>query len=101
LHWAIRTDKHCKSPVEFQMEISQLKEMDVTLIDKWLVKPKLKLQSIKFVGKEIEHQLLETQRKFYLFEAKDLPESPRDFVHLLEKCIQYIKSKEGDTSVKQ
>jgi hypothetical protein len=86
---------------EIQLEISQLKEMDVTLIDKWLVKPNLKFQSIKFVGKEIEDQLPETQRKFYLFEAKDLPESPRNFVHFLEKCIECIRSKEGDTSVKQ
>jgi hypothetical protein len=86
---------------EIQLEISQLKEMDVTLIDKWLVKTNLKFQSIKFDGKEIEDQLPETQRKLYLFEAKDLPESPRNFVHFLEKCIECIRSKEGDTSVKQ
>jgi hypothetical protein len=73
---------------EIQLEISQLKEMDITLIDKWLVKPNLKFQSIKFVGKEIEDHLPETQRKFFLFEAKDLPESPRSFIHFLEKCIE-------------
>ena len=39
---------------EIQLEISQLKEMDITLTDKWLVKPNLKFQSIKFVGKGIE-----------------------------------------------
>jgi hypothetical protein len=39
---------------EIQMEISQLKEIDVTLIDRWLVKPNLKLQSIKFVDKGFE-----------------------------------------------
>jgi hypothetical protein len=75
--------------------------MDVTLIDKWLLKPNLNLKSIKFIGKGIECQLPENQRKFYLFEAKDLPEPPRNFVHLLEKCIECIRSKEGDTSVKQ
>jgi hypothetical protein len=86
---------------EIQLEISQLKEMDITLIDKWLVKPILKFQSIKFAGKEIEDHLPETQRKFLLFEAKDLPESPRSFVHFLEKCIESIRSKAGDTSVKK
>jgi hypothetical protein len=75
--------------------------MDVTLIDKWLVNPNLNLQSFKFTGKGIEDQLLETQKKLCLFEAKDLPEPPRNFVHLLEKCIECIRSKEGDTSVKQ
>jgi hypothetical protein len=83
------------------MEISQLKEMDVTLIDRWLVKPNLKLKSIKFFGKGIEDWLPETQRKFYLFEAKDLPKPPRNFVHFLEKCIECIGSKEVDTSIKQ
>ena len=86
---------------EIQMEISQLKEMDVTLIDKWLVKPNLKFQSIKFVGKGIEDWLPKIQRKFYLFEAKDFPEAPRNFVHFLETCIECIGSKEGDTSIKQ
>jgi hypothetical protein len=86
---------------EIQLEISQLKEMDITLIDKWLVKPNLKFQSIKFAGKEIEDQLPKTQRKFFVFEAKDLPESPRSFVHFLEKCIECIRSKERDTSLKQ
>jgi hypothetical protein len=39
------------------MEISQLKEIDVTLIDRWLVKKNLKLKSIKFYGKGIEDRL--------------------------------------------
>jgi len=101
LHWAIRIDKHCDTPVEFQMKISQLKEMDVTLTEGWLVKPNLKFQSINFTGKGIEYRLPETQRKFYLFEAKDLPKPPINFIHFLEKCIECIRSKEGDTSIKQ
>jgi hypothetical protein len=86
---------------EIQMEISQLKEIDVTLIDRWLVKPNLKFQSIKFVGKGIKDRLPKIQRKFYLFEAKDFPEDPINFVHFLETCIECIGSKEGDTSIKQ
>jgi hypothetical protein len=86
---------------KIQMEISQLNEIDVTLIYRWLVKPNLKLQSIKFVDKGFEDQLSKIQRKFYLFEAKDLPESPRSFVHFLEKCVECIGSKEEDTSIKQ
>ena len=86
---------------EIQMEISQLKEMDVTLIDRWLVKPNLKFQSIKFVGKGIEDRLPKIQRKLYLFKAKDFPEPTRSFVHFLEKCIECIGLKEGDTSIKQ
>jgi hypothetical protein len=65
------------------------------------VKPNLKFQSIKFVGKGIEDWLPKIQRKFYLFEAKDFPEPPRNFVNFLEKCIECIGLKEGDTSIKQ
>jgi hypothetical protein len=86
---------------EIQMEISQLKEIDVTLIDRWLVQPKLKLQSIKFVDKGFEDWLLKIQRKFYLFEAKDLLVPPISFVYFLEKCVECIGSKEGDASIKQ
>jgi len=39
------------------MEISQLKEIDVTQIDRWLVRPNLRLQSFEFVDKVIEDQL--------------------------------------------
>jgi len=86
---------------EIQMEIPQLKEIDVTLIDRWLVKPNLKLQSIKFSDEGIEDWLPKIQRKFYLFKAKDLPEPPRIFMQFLEKCVECIGSKEGDNSIKQ
>jgi hypothetical protein len=86
---------------EIQMEISQLKEMDVTQIDRWLVKPNLRLQSIEFVGKLIEDQLLKIQRKLFLFEAKDFPEPPRFFAQFLEKCVECLGLKEGDASTKQ
>jgi hypothetical protein len=86
---------------EIQMEISQLREMDVTLIDRLLVKPNLKLQSIKFADKGIEDRLPKIQRKVYLFEAKDLPEPPKTFAQFLNKCIEYIGSKEGESSTKK
>jgi hypothetical protein len=86
---------------EIQIEISQLKEIDVTQIDRWLVKPNLKLQSVKFADKGIEDRSPKIQRKLYLFEEKDIPEPPRFFVHFLEKCIECLGPKERDTSKKQ
>jgi len=65
------------------------------------VKPNLKLQSVRFANKDIEDQLLKIQMKFYLFEGKDILEPPRFFVHFLEKCIECLGPKEGDTSKKQ
>jgi hypothetical protein len=74
--------------------------MDVTLIDRLLVEPNLKLQSIKFTDKGVEDCLSRIQRKVYLFEAKDLPEPPKHFTQFLERSIEYIGSKEGESSTK-
>jgi hypothetical protein len=65
---------------EIQAEIPQIKVINVTQIDKWIVMPNLKLQTIKFTRKIIEDCLLELQRKFFLFEAKDIPEAPKVLV---------------------
>jgi hypothetical protein len=61
---------------EIQTEISQVKEIDVTQIDRWLVKQNLKLQSVKSANKGIEERFPKIQRIFYLFEAKDIPDYP-------------------------
>jgi hypothetical protein len=85
---------------EIQTEISRLREMDVTLIDRLLVETNLKLQSIKFADKGVEYCLSKIQRKIYLLEAKDLPKPPRNFTQFLERCIEFIGSKEGESSTK-
>jgi hypothetical protein len=84
-----------------QVEISQLSKINTNQIDRWLVQPNLKLQMIKFYDKSFEDQFPKIQRKFYLFETRDLPTPPKTFVHFLEKCIECISSKEGETSTKQ
>jgi hypothetical protein len=68
---------------EIQPEIPQIKVISVTQIDKWIVMPNLKLQTIKFMRKIIEDRLPELQRNFFLFEAKDIPKSPRVLVQFL------------------
>jgi hypothetical protein len=85
---------------EIQIEISQLREMDVTLIDRFLVEPNLKLQSIKFADKGVEDRLSKIKIKVYLFEEKDLLEPRKIFTQFLKRCIEYIGSKEGESSTK-
>jgi hypothetical protein len=58
---------------EIQVEIPQIKVINLTQIDKWILMPNLKLQTIKFTRKIIEDCLPELQRQFFLFEAKDIP----------------------------
>jgi hypothetical protein len=83
---------------EIQMEISQLKKIDVILMDRLLVEPNLNIQSIKFTDKGVDDHISKIHRMVYLFEATDIPEPPRNFTQSLERCIKCIDSKEGESS---
>jgi hypothetical protein len=80
------------------VEIPKIKVINVTEIDKWIVMLNLKFQTIKFTTKIIEDRLPELQKKFFIFEAKDIPEAPRVLVKFLGKCIHYLKTEEGSPS---
>ena len=60
--------------------------------------PNLKLQTIKFTRKIIEDRLPELQRKFFLFEAKDITEAPRVLVQFMGKSIHCLKAEGGGSS---
>jgi hypothetical protein len=86
---------------EIQIEISQIKVIDLTQINMWMVKPNLKLQTIKFTGKIVDNHPPRVQRKFFLFNVKYIPEAPRALVQLLGKCIDCLKTEEGVSSTKK
>ena len=86
---------------EAQDEISQLKQVDIAQIDRWLVKPNLKLQSMTSEDKRIEDRLPQLQKKFYLFEAKDVTEPSRLLVQFLSRCVKCLDKGEGSTSKNQ
>jgi hypothetical protein len=52
---------------EAQAEISQIKQVDVVQIDRWLVKPNLQLQSIISEDRRIEERLPQLEKKLYIF----------------------------------
>jgi hypothetical protein len=85
---------------ESHMEISNLIQVDVAQMDRWLVKPNLHLQSINFEDRRIEDRLSKIQRKLYLFEAKDLLEPSRRLVQFKSRCIECLEPGEGITSKK-
>jgi len=70
-----------------KIEISKIKLINITKIDKWMVTPNLNLQTIKFTGKMIEDHLLELQKKLFMFEAKEIPDAPKVFVKLWESVF--------------
>jgi hypothetical protein len=56
---------------EAQAEISQLKKIDITQINRWLVEPSLHMQSIILENKKIEERLPQLENQLYNFEAND------------------------------
>jgi hypothetical protein len=58
----------------------------------------LKLQTIKFTGKMIEDRLPELQKRFFMFEAKEIPDAPRGFAKFLGKCVHCLEAEKGSSS---
>jgi hypothetical protein len=85
---------------EAQVEISQLIQVNVAQMDKWLVKPNLQLQSVKFEDKRIEDRLSKIQRKLYLFEAKDASEPSQRLAQFIRRCVECFEPSEASTSKK-
>jgi hypothetical protein len=59
---------------------------------------KFKVQAIEFTGKIVEDHLTGLQKKFFLFQARDISDAPTVLVHLLGKCIDYLKREEAASS---
>jgi hypothetical protein len=74
---------------EMKIEISKIKLINISEFNKWMVTPNLKLKTIKFTEKMIENRL---------FEANEMPDSPRTFVKFLGKCVQCIEAEKGSSS---
>jgi hypothetical protein len=83
---------------EMKTEISKIKLINITEINKWMVTSNLKLKTIKFTEKMIENRLPELQKRFFLFEANEIPDAPRTFVKFLGKCVQCIEAEKGSSS---
>jgi hypothetical protein len=63
-----------------------------------MVRPNLMLQTIKFTEKMIENRFPELHKRFFLFEANEIPNAPRTFVKFLGKCFQCIEAEKGSSS---
>jgi hypothetical protein len=87
-----------KEMEEMKIEISKIKLINITEINKWMVTSNLKLKTIKFTEKMIENCLPESQKRFFLFEANAIPDAPRTFVKFLEKCAQCIEAEKEISS---
>jgi hypothetical protein len=77
---------------EKKAEIPNIKLINITEINKWMVTSSLRLKTVKFTERMIESRLPELQRKFFSFEANEIPEAPRILVNFLGKCVQCVEA---------
>jgi hypothetical protein len=81
-----------------KVEIPKIKVINIFEIDKWIVILNLKLQTINFTRKIIEDRLPKLQKRFFIFEAKEIPGVPRVLVKFLGKCTHCLEAEEGSSS---
>jgi hypothetical protein len=79
-------------------EILQLKQIDVIQINKWIVNPSLRLQSISLEAMRMEYILPHVENTLYTFEANDTVEPSRLVVQFVGRCVQCIKQGKSNTS---
>ena len=79
-------------------EILQLKQIDITQINKWIVKPSIQLQSVSSEDKRMEYRLTHLEKKLYTFEANDTTEPSILVVQFVGKYVQCVE--QGNVSFK-
>jgi hypothetical protein len=81
-----------------QAELSQVSQVDIAQIDKWLIKPNLLLLSIMTEDRQVGGRIPQLDKKRYLFEANDQVEPSKSIAQLVERCLKCIEHGQGKAS---
>jgi hypothetical protein len=77
------------------MEISQIIQVDMTQMDKWLVQPSLQLCSIIVEDRKVGNILPQLANNCYTLEVSDQAEPSRLIAQLVERCITCTEQEKG------
>jgi hypothetical protein len=78
-----------------QVEISQISQVDMVQVDKWLVQPSLQLCSIITEDRQVGKRLPQLAKSCYTFEASNQAEPSRLIAQLVERCVICIEQVKG------
>jgi hypothetical protein len=81
-----------------QVEISQIRQVDMVQVDKWLVQPSLQLCSIITEDRQVGKRLPQLAKSCYTFEASNQAEPSRLIAQLVERCVICIEQAKGQVS---
>ena len=76
-----------ESMEEAWAEILQLKKVDLTLMNKWIVNPSLRLQSLSLETRRVEDNLPYIEMNLYTFEENDTTNPSRPVVQFVGRCV--------------
>jgi hypothetical protein len=83
---------------EAQAEILQLKQVDLTQINQWIVHPSLRLQTLSQEARRMEDRLPHIEKRLYTLEENDTTEPSRLVVHFVGRCVQCVDQGRVGTS---
>jgi hypothetical protein len=81
-----------------QAEISQISQVDMVQVDKWLIQPSLQLWSIITEDRQVGKRLPQLVKSCYTFEASNQAEPSRLIAQLVERCVNCIEYVKGQSS---
>jgi hypothetical protein len=81
-----------------QVEISQISQVDMAQVDKWLVQPSLQLCSIIAEDRQVGKSLPQLAKSCYTLEASDQAEPSRLIAQLVERCVTCTEQAKGQVS---
>jgi hypothetical protein len=78
-----------------QAEISQISQVDIVQVDKWLINPSLQLWSIMTEDRQVGKILPQFAKNCYTFKENNQAEPSRLIAQLIERCVYCIEQGKG------
>ena len=75
-------------------EISQITQLDIVQVDKWLIKPSVHLCSISTEDWQVEGKLPQLVKDYYIFDTNNQTKPSRFIAQLVERwvtCTEHVK----------
>jgi hypothetical protein len=79
-------------------EISQVTQMDIVQVDKWLIKPSVQLYAVSTEDRQVGGKLPQLAKDCYTFEANNQAEPSRLIAQLVERCVTCTEQAKGQVS---
>jgi hypothetical protein len=81
-----------------KVEISQIRQVDMAQVEKWIVQPSLQLCSMIMEDQQVGKRFPQLAKSCYTFEASNQAEPSRLIAQLMERCVICNEQAKGKVS---